>query len=224
MSVRKATRAERRVMVERLLLEDHLRSDRSIARACGGTHSLVGTVRAALVASGRIERRPDRPVVDAQGESGRNANLRRQPAGEPGPALKHGAYSEATLAEIRERHLEELREQFPEADSTILWLQAARIAKLEALVDFFFDRVGGVQGLIDRNGSPRPTTLLMARLEDSIERTLRALSGGGEAPKADPMAALHAHLAEMARARESAPAELGPGDVNGDHHDESEDL
>jgi hypothetical protein len=179
MSVRKATRLERRAMVERLLLEDHLRSDRSISRACGSSHALVGTVRGELVAAGRIEGRPVRPAVDAQASSGRNANLLRQPAGEPGPAVKHGAWSETLLAELRARHLAELRERYPDKDDTLRRLQAGRLARYERLTDFL-DRAD-LAGLIQKDGKPREVALLVSRLEDAIERGHARLSGDGAA-------------------------------------------
>ena len=173
----RSSRAERRALVERMLVEDHARSDRSVARACGTGHSLVATVRGELVQAGRIARRPDRAVVDAQGESGRNANLVRQRAGEPGPALRHGAESEVLLAPLRARHLDELRVRFPDADEAILLVQAGRLARFQVLTEHL-DGVG-LRGLVRRDGNLRPAATLLARLEDAIERCHARLSGDG---------------------------------------------
>jgi DNA-binding transcriptional MocR family regulator len=120
----KTTRAERRELVERLLTADHERSDRAVARASGVSHTLVATVRRELVAAGAIAARPPRPDVAVQA----NGNLTRQAAGDPGPALKHGAWSERTLAELRTRHLEDLRQRFPDADESLLRVQAGRLS------------------------------------------------------------------------------------------------
>jgi hypothetical protein len=174
MSVAKKTRVERRELVERLLTADHELSDRAVARQAGASHTLVGKVRRELVAAGVVAARSGRPGVATQEGHG---NLLRQPAGEPGPALKHGASSEATLAEVSARHLVELRKEFPQASERILLLQAGRLARLEVLMGFFGDM--GMQALVDRQGKPRATTLLMGQLENSVERTHRELSGEG---------------------------------------------
>src|SRR5437870_5605031 len=106
----KTSRAERRELVERLLREDHERSDRSLARLAATSHTTVARVRRELEHAGAIAARTHRPDVASQDGHG---NLRRQPAGEPGPALKHGGFSEVTVAEARIRHLDELRARFP---------------------------------------------------------------------------------------------------------------
>jgi hypothetical protein len=194
MSVKKKSRAERRELVERLLRTDHELSDRAVARQAGASHTLVGKVRRELVAAGVVAARSGRSGVATQADG----NLRRQPAGEPGPALKHGAYSEGTLAEVRARHLGELREEFPQASERILLLQAGRLARLEVLMGFFGDL--GLQALVDGKGKPRATTLLMGQLETAIERTHWALSG--EAPSgggADPYAEYERIVAERGR-------------------------
>jgi hypothetical protein len=185
MTVRKTGRLERRELVERLLREDHERSDRAISRLANTSHTTVARVRAALVASGQIAARRDRGGVAHQAGHG---NLRRQPAGEPGPALQHGAFSETTLPALRTRFLEELRAQFPDADETLLGVQAGRLARYRVLTDFF-DRTG-FGGLIQSDGKPREVTLLISRLEDSIERCHGRLSGdGANGGGADPYAA-----------------------------------
>jgi hypothetical protein len=176
MTVRKSTRAERREVVERLLREHHDRSDRSIARLAGASHTLVANVRRELVAAGVIAARPCRPEVATQDGHG---NLLRQPAGEPGPAMKHGAYSAATLAQLRTRHLEELRARFPDADDTLVRLQAQRLSRHQVLTDFFDQ--AGLAGLIQTDGKPREAALLISRLEDAIERCHARLSGEGGA-------------------------------------------
>jgi hypothetical protein len=139
----------------------------------------VATVRRELVAAGAIAARPPRPDVAVQA----NGNLTRQAAGDPGPALKHGAWSERTLAELRTRHLEDLRQRFPDADESLLRVQAGRLSRHEALTDFL-DRAG-VSGLVTKAGSLKPAAALIARLEDAIERCHGRLTGVG-ANGADP--------------------------------------
>ncbi len=177
-----AGRAERRAMVERLLLEDHLRSDRSIACACGGSHALVGTVRAELVAAGRIDRRPDRPEADAQAGGGRNANLTRARRGEPGPALRHGAHSERRVAPIRERILEDLRREFTGVADDLLVIQAHRRAQYELLMAEHDER-GIVQA--GKRREITPASQFAERIGASYERQhvvlveLQAAGGAG---------------------------------------------
>lgn len=57
-------------------------------------------------------------------------------------AVTHGAHSAELTAPIRERHLEALRERFPNADLTIVGLQATRLAQME-LVGVWLDSKGG---------------------------------------------------------------------------------
>jgi len=198
---RRTSRAERRVLIERLLLEDVTRSDRSIARASGGSHALAGTVRRELEAAGRIERRPVRAEADVQAGGGRNGNLRRQPAGESGPATTHGVWSETTIAEARTRHLAALRERFPDADETLLALQSSRLARLEVLSDYI-DRKG-VSALIKRDATPREAALLIARLEQAIERCHARLEGDGQSAGVEAAQSIVDLAAEGRRVREA---------------------
>jgi hypothetical protein len=171
---RKASRAERRALVERLLLADPQMSDRAVARASGSSHFLAGTVRGELVAAGRIEPRPARPAGSVQVG---HPNLTRQEAGVSSPRLEHGGRAETALAEARVRYLEELRERHPEADDAVLRAQAGRLARHDVLTDFL-DRVG-VAGLLRRDGELRPQAALIGQLEVAIERCSARLAGEG---------------------------------------------
>ncbi len=59
----------------------------------------------------------------------------------PMAATKHGAHSPALLEPVREQHLERLLTRFPQADVTILGLQATRAAQLQ-LVGAWLDGKG----------------------------------------------------------------------------------
>jgi hypothetical protein len=165
-----------------MLVEDHTRSDRSIARASAASHTHVADCRRQLVAAGRIAERPCRPTTAVQADG----NLTRQQAGRPGPALRHGATSEIALAPLRARHLHELRERFPAADDAILRVQAGRLARHDALTEHL-DRAG-VKALMRRDGSLRPAATMLSRLEDAIERCHERLSGAAASGGVDPYA------------------------------------
>ncbi len=184
-------RAGRRELVERLLLEDHERSDRSIAKLADCSHTLVANVRRALVEAGSVSARSGRQAVATQAGHG---NLRRQEAGESSPALQHGAHSETTLPALRQRFRDELRAKYPDADPMLVEVQAGRLARWRVLTDFFDQ--ADLAGLIHRDGRPREAALLITRLEAAIERShlkLTEVAGGGVV---DPAAALRAHIAE----------------------------
>lgn len=200
---RKTTQAERRRLVEDVLLQDHMRSDRATSRACGVSHSFVGSVRAELVAAGRLAARPDRPEADVQASSGRNANLLRQRAGEPGPALKSGAQSETRLAPMRLRFEESLREEF---DLDVLSarrcaLLADLLSRIELARRWLDDRGSIVKG---RHGE---TYAITDRLEawskraDGLLRELHAAQR--ERDTLSPQQALAAIVAEAKQEREN---------------------
>ena len=196
MSPRKGTRAERRELVEAMLVEDHTRSDRSIARASAASHTHVADCRRQLVAAGRIAERPCRPTTAVQADG----NLTRQQAGRPGPALRHGATSEIALAPLlpvthprggdrnagRDQQHHDGRERFPAADDAILRVQAGRLARHDALTEHL-DRAG-VKALMRRDGSLRPAATMLSRLEDAIERCHERLSGAAASGGVDPYA------------------------------------
>jgi hypothetical protein len=187
MTVRRSTRAERRELVERLLTADHLLSDRAVARQAAVSHTHVADVRREMIAAGCLAERPCQAAAAVQADNGNGSgNLTRQPSGEPGPALRHGATSEIVLAPLRVRHLEELQAAFPSADATILRVQAGRLARFDALTEHL-DRAG-VRALMRRDGSLRPAATMLRQLEDAIERCHDRLSGAAAAGGADPYA------------------------------------
>jgi hypothetical protein len=213
MTPRKPTRVERRRLVEAMLVEDHTRSDRSIARASGASHTHVADCRKQLVAAGRIAERPCRPASAVQADG----NLTRQAAGEPSPRLAHGAWSEARVAPLREGYLAELRAEFPSGSERRLLIQAHRLAQLE-LLGRFTDERGVIRST--RTGEVFAAAALGERLAASYlaeherlelaERERSGRGGGG--------AALRAIEAELT-AGDVEDAEQVGGDavlVNGD--------
>jgi hypothetical protein len=178
MTPRKPTRIERRRLVEAMLVEDHTRSDRSIARASGASHTHVADVRAELVSAGRVAARPCRATTAVQADG----NLTRQAAGEPSPATAHGAYSEAKVRPLRERYLAELRVEFPSASERRLRLQAHRLAQVE-LIGRFTDERGVIRST--RTGEVFAAAALGERLaasylaeHDRLEAQDRERPGG----------------------------------------------
>lgn len=154
------TRAERRERVEQFLLADHAQADRAVARATAASHTLVGTVRRELEAAGKIPARTCQPEVAAQANGGK---LRCQPAGEPGPAMTHGAYSPHALAPRVEVLTVELRAVVPgaePADDVVIRLLALLLAQIEAANDWI-----GEHGLFKRAGKgvPQPILVMQAR-------------------------------------------------------------
>lgn len=97
------------------------------------------------------------------------ANLR------PDAATKHGVYSEAKLAPLRERFVAELGEQF-DGVATVdeIELAAERRAKLEVLNGWL-----GRRGLLAdrRSGRPRAVVQLVDRLQSAYERQLAEFRG-----------------------------------------------
>src|SRR5256885_14290553 len=102
----RAGRLERqRERVRELLRADATRSNRSIAAELGCSHVTVGRVRGQLAGQDVHRDEPDRRAA----ANHRGSENLIEPAG-PGNdrATKHGAYSEARVAPIREHFLEEL--------------------------------------------------------------------------------------------------------------------
>jgi hypothetical protein len=175
----KQTRAERRARVEQILLADHAQSNRAVARATGVSHVTVASVRAELVLAGKIAARTDRADVDKQGESGQLANLVRQPAGEPGPATKHGRHSAALRRSVEDGHRERLAREFPKAigrpgGQDLLNAAARRAGLVEMLGDWTIEsgaiRVKG--GLDDVS----PATRELRTHLDGYERCIARLN------------------------------------------------
>ncbi len=151
----KRTRAERRESVVRMLTEDPKRPDRAIARATSASHTLVGQVRRELVSAGKIAPRSCQPETATQQGHG---NLTRQTAGEPSPAVTHGAYSAKALASRVEELTDELRGVVPgakAADDTAIRLLALLLAQIEAVNAWIAER-----GLFKRAGRGEPQPIL----------------------------------------------------------------
>lgn len=85
----------------------------------------------------------------------------------PQAATTHGAHSSALAAPLRERHLAALRERFPNADVTILGLQATRLAQME-LVGVWLDERGIMRNR--RTGTTYPAADYWARVASAYER------------------------------------------------------
>jgi hypothetical protein len=209
MTPRKATRAERRRLVEAMLVEDHMRSDRSIGRGSGASHTLVANIRRELVVAGRLAERPCRPAAAVQADG----NLTRQTAGEPSPATAHGAYSEAKLAPLRERYLAELRAEFPSASEVRLRVQAHRLGQIE-LLGRFTDERGVIRSA--RTGEVFAAAALGERLAASYlaehERLEAAERGPGGGHGGAALRAIEAELT----AGDVEDAEPVDGDGGGD--------
>jgi hypothetical protein len=114
-------------------------------------------------------------------------------------AVTHGAHSPARIAPARERHLERLREQFPQGDVTIIGLQATRLAMLDLVADWLGNR-GPIRNR--RTGTTWPCVDLWAKTASAFERTHERLehqqreSGGGTA---NALGAIEAELASEGR-------------------------
>src|SRR2546427_156351 len=76
----------------------------------------------------------------------------------------------------------------------VLREHADRMARHEVLTDFF-DRAG-IGGLIQRDGKPREAAVLIARLEDAIERCHLRLTGAGSNGAADDPYAAYRDITE----------------------------
>ncbi len=85
-------------------------------------------------------------------------------------ALKHGATSEQKLAPLRERHREQLREEFPELDERVLAMLASRLAKIE-LAETFLDERGVIK---DEDGDVYPVADRVEKWSRRAEDLLRA--------------------------------------------------
>jgi hypothetical protein len=197
----RTTRQERREVVEPLLREDASRSDRSLARLAAVSHTMVANTRLALVAAGEIAVRAARPDVATQDGHG---NLTRQAAGEPSAARQHGVHSEAFLAPLRMRHLEQLRAKYPTPDEALLAVRAGRLARFDVLTDYIDRR--GVGVLVTRDGNPKPAATLIASLENAIEKTHLRLTGAS-GKRAIPARSFDGSHVEVAAVRERLSVE-----------------
>ncbi len=178
------------------LIADPQRSDRSIAKSVGGSHSTVADVRRGLESSGQIDHRLDRSEVAKQAGSGQSANLLRQTPGEPSPALTHGAYAESRLAPMRERCAAELLLRY-----SFLGEQPLR---LDGLADLFARRTLA-RAWVDEHGLVRnrhgDVFAIVDRLEQWSKRAQDELTRldaeKREAEAVGRSEALDAHLEEL---------------------------
>jgi hypothetical protein len=92
---------------------------------------------------------------------------------DPMARLEHGAHSPAKVAAASERHLTALRERFPNADVTILSLQASRLAQLE-LVGAWLEPRGVIRNT--RTGTIYPAALYWWKVASAFERTHERLA------------------------------------------------
>ncbi|MGC2375375.1 MAG: hypothetical protein WA484_16030 [Solirubrobacteraceae bacterium] len=177
--MKQSTRAERRALVERMLVEDQTRSDRSIARAAGVSHTHIAEVRRALESAGTLPPRPFQSKLATQP----GGNLQRQTPDGEAIAETHGAYSERRVGPLRERYLGELRVEFPNASERRLVIQAHRLGQLE-LLGRFTDERGVIRSR--RHGNVFPATTLGEKIataylaeHDRLEQREREHAGGG---------------------------------------------
>jgi hypothetical protein len=121
-------------------------------------------------------------------------------------ALRHGAHSPERIAPAREQHLDTLRERFPDADVTILGLQATRLAILELIGEWL-----GPRGIIRnrRTGTTWPCADYWAKTASAFERQQERLEAQHRV--ADPQAALAAALADGGEAWRRARPRLTEG-------------
>jgi CRP-like cAMP-binding protein len=118
-------------------------------------------------------------------------------------AVKHGADS-AAARQLAERYLAELVEEFPSASERVLRIQARRLAKLDRLATYL-ETVGEIRHR--RRGEVYPASALEEKIAAAYLAEHERLAAR-ESGAADPEAALHAVVAELAAARE-----------NGEHDD-----
>jgi hypothetical protein len=192
MSVRESTRAERRALVERLLIEDHTRSDRSMARAAGVSHTYIGEVRRKLESAGTLPPRPCRSDLATQD----GGNLRRQTPDGESIAETHGAYSERRVGPLRERYLAELKVEFPRASERRLVIQAHRLGQLE-LLGRFTDERGVIRSR--RHGNVFPAATLGERIAAAYlaeHDRLEQQGGGGGGGRHQTLAEIELELDE----------------------------
>jgi len=184
----RVTRAERRGRVEQILLADHAQADRAVARASAASHTLVATIRRELETAGKIAPRTRQPEMEAQPNGGK---LRRQPAGEPGPAMTHGAYSAAKRAPLEAEHRDRLRRAYPHAPDDLVNSAAKRASMIDLFSAWIEDAgaVHAVKGQPTVSDPARELRRLLNDHEGAIER-LEARGGG---------AGRHQTLAEIER-------------------------
>jgi hypothetical protein len=103
---------------------------------------------------------------DPDARSRQLANLTRS------AAVTHGAHSAAAIRPLRERHIAELSEEFPNATPPELAIQAQRLAQLQLLAEFLDDR-----GVIrhKRRGDVFPAAALAEKLAAAYEKQAAAL-------------------------------------------------
>ena len=159
-------------MVAAALIADPARSNRSAGRAFAVSHATVGVVRRELERAGKIDRRPDRADVDRQAVA---VNLVRARAGEPGAALKHGAYTMTGAMQVRADAIAaELRPLVPGAttgDEPAIVILSRVLARIEAISGWLDEH-----GLFrNRAGEPQPILKLLTSSENTALRLCDAL-------------------------------------------------
>lgn len=203
MSARKATsRSERRQMVERMLVEDPDRSNRSISRAVGCSHELVRIVRGELESAGRIDPRNCRSNLAEQPHGGR---LTQTVAGSPSAAMTHGATSPTRLAPLRLEGERFARQRWPWLDDARVALVSDLMARTELARRWLEDRGTVVS---NRHGRVFPVAVQLDAWSRRLDEMLVRLDAEHrERGRVDPTAALEAHVAEIAAAREGKQRE-----------------
>jgi hypothetical protein len=197
----RTTRAQKREKIDELLRANYERSNRAIALEVHSDHKTVGRLRADLETAGVIPARIPRPQAHG------GALLPSEPGNQR--ATKSGVKSEMVVAPIRARHLDTLRERFPDEPEPVLWIAASRAARIEVLSGYL-DRVG----LIQRRGVLNGAATELTKLETALEKQLAVLAERAK-ERQSPGNGLAAVLAEI--------AESGNGDGN-DGNDGNEEA
>lgn len=180
------TIARQRELIAEALERDPSRSNYAIARELGCSHHTVDRHRAL----GQL------PAANGRAGSARAGNAGHEnlmpPAG-PGNdrAVTHGSHSEMVVAPVRERHLDTLRQRFPDEPDPVLWIAASRAARIEVLAEYL-----DVNGLLKR-GEIRSAATELTKLETSLERQLAQLTERAK-ERRSPGASLESVLAEIA--------------------------
>jgi hypothetical protein len=181
------TIARQRQLIAELIVADPSRSNYAVGRELGCSHHTVARQREAL---GQL------PAANGRAGSARAGNAGHEnlmpPAG-PGNdrAVTHGSHSEIVVAPVRERHLETLRQRFPDEPDPVLWIAASRAARIEVLSEYL-----DANGLMKR-GEIRSAATELTKLETSLERQLAQLTERAK-ERRSPGASLATVLAEIA--------------------------
>jgi hypothetical protein len=173
-----------RERIRELIVADPSRSSRSIALEVScSTHTVIR----------QRELHVQDPAVIRTTATAHPGGENLMPPAGPGNsrAVTHGSHSEMVVAPVRERHLDTLRQRFPDEPDPVLWIAASRAARIEVLSEYL-----DANGLMKR-GEIRSAATELTKLETALEKQLAVLSERAK-QRQSPGNDLAAVLAEIA--------------------------